>query len=243
MEAPPRPAPAAWAAELLAAHAAAGLLRRPRQRVSGSDRHATIDGRSVVVFSSNDYLGLAVHPAVREGVGSTGSRHLSGCYVAIAAPEDELAAFEGSATATVAPSGFAANLWVLQALGGDDCAVVSDERNHASIIDGCRLSRGNVEVYTHRDLDDLEDRLARTNRRPIIVSDTVFSMDGTVADVAGLNGGARQRISAVTGDLGERSPAALMTPLAPRGRPGPPCRTTPSARCSPSARSDPSSWR
>lgn len=149
----------------------------------------------MVVFSSNDYLGLAVHPAVRqaaaesamrEGVGSTGSRHLSGCHAAIDALEEELAAFEGSATATLAPSGFAANLSVLQALGGEDCAIFSDERNHASIIDGCRLSRGHVEVYAHRDLDDLEQRLARTNRRPIVVSDTVFSMDGTVADVAGL---------------------------------------------------------
>jgi 8-amino-7-oxononanoate synthase len=148
-----------------------------------------------VVLSGNDYLGLAAHPEVRaaaalaaqeSGAGATGSRHLSGCHAAIAALEEELAAFEGAATATLAPSGYAANLAVLQALGGPDAVVFSDERNHASIVDGCRLSRGRVEVFGHRDLDDLAARLRGAAGRPVIVSDTVFSMDGTVADVGGL---------------------------------------------------------
>jgi 8-amino-7-oxononanoate synthase len=148
-----------------------------------------------VVLSSNDYLGLAAHPGVRRaaaeaalalGVGSTGSRHLSGCHEEIAALEAELCAFEGAPAAVLAPSGYQANVSVLQALGDPDAVVLSDERNHASIIDGCRLSRAAVEVYRHADLDDLGRRLRTARGRPIVVSDTVFSMDGDVADVAGL---------------------------------------------------------
>src|SRR5205807_1695970 len=108
------------------------------------------------------------------------------CHEAIAALEAELCAFEGAPTATLAPSGYQANVAVLQALGGRDAVVLSDERNHASIVDGCRLARTAVEVYRHGDLDDLEARLRRAGGRPIVVSDTVFSMDGEVADVAGL---------------------------------------------------------
>jgi glycine C-acetyltransferase/8-amino-7-oxononanoate synthase len=154
-----------------------------------------VAGRPVVVLSSNDYLGLAAHPRVRRaaaeaalalGAGSTGSRHLSGCHEEIAALEAELSAFEGAPAATLAPSGYQANVAVLQALGGPDAVVLSDERNHASIVDGCRLSRSVVEVYRHADLDDLAARLRRAERRRIVVSDTVFSMDGDVADVGGL---------------------------------------------------------
>jgi glycine C-acetyltransferase/8-amino-7-oxononanoate synthase len=187
--------PLDWARARLAEDAAAGLLRSPRVRSGGSGPHAVVDGRRVVVLSGNDYLGLSVHPAVRaaaaaaaqeDGAGATGSRHLSGCHAAIATLEDELAAFEGAATATLAPSGYAANLAVLQALGGPDAVVFSDERNHASIVDGCRLSRARVEVFAHRDVSDLARRLGGVQGRAVIVSDTVFSMDGTVADVAAL---------------------------------------------------------
>jgi 8-amino-7-oxononanoate synthase len=194
-------APLLWARARLGDAAATGLLRTPRVRDGGSGPHAVVDGRRVVVLSGNDYLGLSVHPAVREaaaeaaremGAGATGSRHLSGCHAAITALEEELADFEGAAAATLAPSGYAANLAVLQALGGPDCVVFSDERNHASIVDGCRLSRARVEVFAHRDLDDLSRRLRRVEGRPVIVSDSVFSMDGTVADVGGLVSLARE---------------------------------------------------
>jgi len=160
-----------------------------------------VAGRPVVVLSSNDYLGLAADPRVRRaaadaalalGTGATGSRHLGGCHEEIAALEAEPCAFEGAPTATLAPSGYQANVAVLQALGGPDAVVLSDERNHASIIDGCRLSRAEVEVYRHADLDDLDDRLRRSRRRPVVVSDTVFSMHGDVAGVAGLLGLARR---------------------------------------------------
>src|SRR5947209_18991524 len=119
--------PLDWARARIADAEAAGLLRVPRTRAGGSGTHAVVEGRDVVVLSGNDYLGLAVHPAVRaaaaeaalaEGAGATGSRHLSGCHAAIELLEAELAAFEGVETATLAPSGYAANLPVLQALGG-----------------------------------------------------------------------------------------------------------------------------
>ena len=187
--------PAAWAEEVLLADLRAGLLRQPRIRHGGSAPRAEVDGRPVVVLSSNDYLGLSTHPAVRDaaaraarelGVGATGSRHLSGCHAAITELEGLVCAFEGSDAATLAPSGYAANVAALEALGGPDAVIFSDELNHASIIDGCRASRSRVEVYRHRDLDDLEARLREVPGRPVIVSDTVFSMEGAAADVRGL---------------------------------------------------------
>jgi 8-amino-7-oxononanoate synthase len=193
--------PLDWARARIAEAEAAGLLRAPRSRSGGSGTRAVVGGREVVVLSGNDYLGLAVHPAVRaaaaeaaraDGAGATGSRHLSGCHEAIGALEAELAGFEGVETATLAPSGYAANLAVLQTLGGGDAHVFSDARNHASIVDGCRLSRGRLSVFAHGDLEALERGLRSAEGRPVIVSDTVFSMDGTVADVAGLAGLARR---------------------------------------------------
>lgn len=193
--------PLEWARGRIAEAEGAGLLRSLRTREGGSGTSAVVGGRRVVVLSGNDYLGLAVHPLVRaaaadaareDGAGATGSRHLSGCHAAIGLLEAELAEFEGVAAATLAPSGYAANLAVLQALGGPDAHVFSDERNHASIIDGCRLSRGRVSVFAHGDLEGLERALRGAAGRPVIVSDSVFSMDGTVADVAGLAGLARR---------------------------------------------------
>jgi 8-amino-7-oxononanoate synthase len=160
-----------------------------------------VDGRAVVVFSSNDYLGLSVHPAVREaasraalelGVGATGSRHLSGGHGAIADLEEALAGFLSAGTATVAPSGYAANVAILETLGGPDATVLSDAGNHASLIDGCRASRSRVAVYRHLDSVDLEARLARAEGRPIIVTDSVFSMDGAAADLIALDRLARR---------------------------------------------------
>ncbi len=179
----------------------AGLLRRLRRREGGSEPRCDVDGRSVVVFSSNDYLGLSVHPAVREaasraaqelGVGATGSRHLSGGHRAIAELEDALATFLGAATATVAPSGYAANVAVLEALGGPDATILSDAGNHASLIDGCRASRSRVAVYGHLDCADAETRLAGAEGRPVIVTDSVFSMDGAAADLVCLDRLARR---------------------------------------------------
>lgn len=187
--------PARWADEVIEADRASDLLRTPRVRGGGSAIRGRIDGRNVIEFSSNDYLGLSVHPRVREaaaraardlGVGATGSRHLSGSHAAMLDLESRLAAFEGTETATLAPTGYAANVAVLEALGGPDAVVFSDALNHASIIDGCRASRSRVAVYAHRDAADLERRLAACDARPVIVSDGVFSSEGTLADVAAL---------------------------------------------------------
>ena len=195
------PPPLDWAEETLLADERAGLIRRLRRREGGSHPRCSVDGRPVVVFSSNDYLGLATHPEVREaasraalglGVGAGGSRHLSGGHAAIDDLEEALAGFLGAATATVAPSGYAANLAILEALGGPDATILSDAGNHASLIDGCRASRSRVAVYRHRDAADLEARLAVAAGRPIIVTDSVFSMDGATADLAALDRLARR---------------------------------------------------
>jgi 8-amino-7-oxononanoate synthase len=179
----------------LAKQEAAGLTRRLRPRSGGSDLHTSLGGRPAVVFSSNDYLGLAADHRVRqataaaalaEGMGATGSPLLSGYHEQTKALEAELCDFEDSPSATVISSGYQANVAVLQALGGPDAAIFSDQLNHASIIDACRLSRSQVEIYAHRDLDHLEAKLKTCAKRPVIVSDTVFSMDGVLADVGGL---------------------------------------------------------
>jgi 7-keto-8-aminopelargonate synthetase-like enzyme len=121
-----------------------------------------------------------------------GRGHLSGCHAAITDLEEALAGFVGAATATVAPSGYAANVALLEALGGPDASILSDAANHASLIDGCRASRSRVAVYRHRDLGDLEARLAEAEGRPIIVTDSVFSMEGAAADLVGLDRLARR---------------------------------------------------
>jgi 8-amino-7-oxononanoate synthase len=193
--------PLAWADATLLADRDAGLLRRLRRRDGGSTPRCAVDGRLVVIFSSNDYLGLSTHPAVQEaasraalthGVGATGSRHLAGCHRAIADLEEALAGFIGVPTATVAPSGYAANVATLEALGGPDATILSDAGNHASLIDGCRASRSQVAVYRHLDVADLEARLAGSPGRPIIVTDSVFSMDGAAADLVALDRLARR---------------------------------------------------
>ena len=181
-----------WAGGVIDADARRQRLRRPRVRADGNSVRGHVDGHPVVMFSSNDYLGLSVHPRVRDaaaraaqqhGVGATGSRHLSGSHAAMLELEKRLAAFEGTATATLAPTGYAANMAVLEALAGPDAVIFSDALNHASIIDGCRASRSRVEVYSHRDIGDLDARLQRCSARAVVVSDAVFSTEGSVADV------------------------------------------------------------
>ncbi len=154
------------------------------------------DGRVVVSFASNDYLGLTAHPRVvaaahealdRWGAGAGSARLIVGSRPVHSLLEAELAAWKQAPRAALFPTGFAANLGVLTAFGAPDVLVCSDELNHASIIDGCRLSRADVAIFRHRDLDHLAALLAgRGARRAIIVSDTVFSMDGDAADLDAL---------------------------------------------------------
>ena len=156
--------------------------------------------RALVGFAGNDYLGLAGHPDVRRaaaaaaarfGMGSRGSPLVCGHSTLHERLERELAALKGAEAAALFPSGFAANTGVLAALAGrPDAAVFSDALNHASIVDGCRLAaRGgaDVRVFRHLDLADLERRLEGCDRPlKLVVTDSVFSMDGDLADLRGL---------------------------------------------------------
>lgn len=185
-----------WVQAELGAIAAAGRWRELRS-FDAFGPEGVLGGRPVVSFASNDYLGLSAHPVVvaaardaaaRWGSGATASRLIVGSRPVHHELEAELADWRGTDAALVFPTGFAANLSVLTVLGGPDVTVFSDELNHASIIDGCRLGRARVERYAHNDLDELVHGLARASGRVIVVTDTVFSMDGDVARVAELLG-------------------------------------------------------
>jgi 8-amino-7-oxononanoate synthase len=180
---------AALAAELETLHAA-GLARRTRAVWSRQGAEVVLDGRPVVDFSSNDYLGLAGDPrvaraaaaALREhGTGAGAARLLSGNHPLHQALETELAALKGARAALLFPTGYAANVGAIPALVGRGDAVYSDALNHASLIDGCRLSRAERRVFPHLDVKALDAMLrqdARRFRRRLIVVDAVFSMDG-----------------------------------------------------------------
>jgi 8-amino-7-oxononanoate synthase len=171
----------------------AGRWRAPREFDAWGPR-GMLEGADVVSFASNDYLGLSAHPAVRAaahdalerwGTGAGASRLVTGSRPVHSELEDELAQWKGTEAAVCFPTGFAANLGVLSVLGGPGVRVFSDELNHASIIDGCRLSRAQVAVYRHRDLGHLEQMLASgaggAKMPSLVVTDSVFSMDGDVS--------------------------------------------------------------
>jgi 8-amino-7-oxononanoate synthase len=175
---------------------AAGLGRRVRTLQSASEPEVVLDGRRVLCLASNNYLGLAAHPEVvdaaaeaarRYGAGAGSARLVTGGLTVHDELEARLAAFKGAEAALLFSSGYLANLGTVAALVGPGDAVFSDALNHASIIDGCRLSRAGVHVYRHADAGHLEDRLAAWRRgapaaaRALVVTDSVFSMDGDVA--------------------------------------------------------------
>ena len=184
-----------WAAAEADEIRAAQRWREPRD-FDGGGPVGTIGAAPVVSFASNDYLGLSQHPAViaaahealdRWGAGSGSARLIVGSRPVHGELERALADWKHAARAALFPTGFAANLGVLTTFGAPGVVVCSDELNHASIIDGCRLSHANVEVYRHADLDHLDSLLEhRDGGRAVIVSDTVFSMDGDLADLDGL---------------------------------------------------------
>ena len=161
-----------------------------------------VDGRKVLMFTSNNYLGLATHPKIKQaaidaikkyGVGSDGSRLLSGNLKIHRAFEEVIARFKGGADAIVWPTGYSANISAVSALArplkvgpGDffslGTIILSDELNHASIIDGARMSKQKKIVFRHRDLADLESKLRwHRFRRKLVVTDSIFSMDGDIA--------------------------------------------------------------
>lgn len=186
----------AWSQTELLSLQAKGLARRLEPLESAQGPVIRVDGQSLINFSSNDYLGLANDAQVREaarvaleqfGVGTGSSRLVVGDTSEHQALEAELARFEGTEAALLFNSGYAANTAVLPALLGPHDIVFSDALNHASLIDGCRLSKARVVVYPHRDVVELE-RLLKVHqaRRRLIVTDTVFSMDGNRAPLRAL---------------------------------------------------------
>jgi 8-amino-7-oxononanoate synthase len=173
-----------------------GLDRRLRLVSGPQGPRVLLDGKPVLLLCSNNYLGLADHPRVREaaaeaamrwGVGAGSSRLVSGTMTIHRRLEERLAAFERTEACLLFGSGYLANVGVIGALAGRGGTVFSDELNHASIVDGCRLSRADVVVYRHRDVEHLEWSLSRHGARRnaqgtrLIVTDSVFSMDGEVA--------------------------------------------------------------
>jgi len=186
----------AFAAVELARRTAAGLLRHLRPVDGAQNTWVTVAGQRVLLLCSNNYLGLATHPAViaaaqraaaEYGVGAGASRLISGSMRLHHALEEELAALKGTQAALLFTSGYHANVGTLTALTGRDDVVFSDALNHASIIDGCRLSDAHVVVYPHCDLDALGRSLASTPaRRRFIVTESVFSMDGDTAPLTAL---------------------------------------------------------
>ncbi|MFZ5444032.1 MAG: 8-amino-7-oxononanoate synthase [Myxococcota bacterium] len=185
-----------WAEETLSALDAQHLRRRLEPLESPVGARVRVAGRELLSFSSNDYLGLATDADVvraaqgaltRHGLGSGASRLVVGDTAAHQSLERALARFEGAEAAVLFNSGYAANVGALSALFGPQDVLFSDALNHASLIDGCRLSRAKVVVYPHRDLEALEALVrAHPGRRRAVVTDTVFSMDGDRAPLRAL---------------------------------------------------------
>ena len=173
-------------------HEKRAVRRRLRPLDSGIGPRVLVDGRSVIQLCSNDYLGLAAHPAVTRaaadaaleyGAGAGSARLIVGTSAPHAALEHDIARLKQTEAALVLSSGYHANIGVLPVLTGAEDVIFSDELNHASLIDGCRLSRAAVRVYRHADAEHLARLLNEADgfRRRLIVTETVFGMDGDFA--------------------------------------------------------------
>lgn len=181
-----------WLDTEYAAIEQAGLRRHLRTVMSAPTGTINLDGRDVVLLGSNNYLGLSTHPAVIGaaveatqifGTGASGSRLISGNSELYTTLETNLAKMKGTEAALVFSSGYAANTSIIPVLAAEDDLILSDALNHASIIDGCRLSRASKKIYQHCDVEHLKTLLSEstTFRRKLIVTDGVFSMDGDIA--------------------------------------------------------------
>lgn len=203
------------------------LYRTLTELATGQSPEITIDGKRYILLGSNGYLGLSLDPrvvgAAREalgkyGTGSGGSRLVSGSTDLHRELEERIASFKSTESAIIFSSGYLANIGTISSLVGEGDTVYSDELNHASIIDGCRLSRADTRVYRHLDFGHLESLLkpdgARKGKR-LIITDTVFSMDGDLAYLPALVGlseryGCMLMVDEAhaTGVLGERGSGA-----------------------------------
>ena len=170
------------------------LFREINDRASSQGPKIKISGKEYVNFSSNDYLGLANHPYIinkvkktldNYGYGSAASRLLGGGSNFHRELEDRIARFKGTESALAFNSGYAANTGIIPAIAEKDDVIFSDELNHASIIDGCRLSRAKTLIYRHKDSLHLKDLIKKEKaKKKIVITDTVFSMDGDVAPLS-----------------------------------------------------------
>ncbi|MGD0868161.1 MAG: glycine C-acetyltransferase [Bryobacteraceae bacterium] len=177
---------------------AEGSYQRLRILESESAAESRFDGKQVINLASNNYLGLTTHPKLREaairavrdfGVGSGAVRTISGTMRIHMQLEERIAAFKNVEACVVFQSGFAANAGTVSAILGPDDHIISDELNHASIIDGCRLSRAKIHVFPHKDVAAAEKILAELDNTPghkLLITDGVFSMDGDIGALPGL---------------------------------------------------------
>ncbi len=175
----------------------AGLHRKLLPVSSGSAPKIMVDGKEVIMLASNDYLGFCSHPEIKKkaqdsiekwGAGSGAARLINGNLTLFDELEKRLAAFKNTEDALVFSTGYMANAGLLSALGTKEDIIYSDELNHASIIDGCRLSRATIKIYPHKNVKTLESFLKQESgyQNRIIVTDGVFSMDGDIAPVPDL---------------------------------------------------------
>jgi glycine C-acetyltransferase len=187
----------AWIEEEITRLQGQGLYNNIRTLSSPQGAWLEVDGERVLNFCSNNYLGLANHPRLRKaakvaidqmGIGPAAVRSIAGTTELHLELERKLAEFKGVEAALTFQSGFNANIAVIPALVGKSDVIFSDALNHASIIDGCRLSRATIVGYEHNNVDDLRRKIAETTEygRRLIISDGVFSMDGDIAPLPDL---------------------------------------------------------
>jgi 8-amino-7-oxononanoate synthase len=203
-----------WSQQLkqdLAGRQAAGRYRQQRTRVGEQGIHIELDGQSLLSFCSNDYLGLASHPALKkafidaaedEGVGAGAAHLLTGHSHYHQQLEQQLAEFMGQQRALLFSSGYQANMGVIDGLMARGDSIIQDKLNHASLLDGGRLSAAQQYRYQHNDITALERRLQQADdvKRRLIVTDGVFSMDGDMAALPDIMALANQYQSAVLVD-------------------------------------------
>ncbi|HYI93828.1 MAG TPA: glycine C-acetyltransferase [Bryobacteraceae bacterium] len=190
--------PLAYLGEQLTEWKEAGTFQKLRELESPCEPVSRFDGREVINLASNNYLGLANHPKLVEasieaarkyGAGSGAVRTISGTMSLHVALEERIAAFKNVEACVVFQSGFAANSGTVSAVLTPEDHIISDELNHASIIDGCRLSKAKIHVFAHRDVGAAEQRLqalAGAPGRKLLITDGVFSMDGDIGPLADL---------------------------------------------------------
>jgi len=192
---PPRPSLENALADDLGSIEAAGLWRELREIESAQEPSVVLRGREVLLFCSNNYLGLANHPEVvaaareataRYGASAASSRLISGHMRPHRELEEHIARWKSVEAALAFSTGYQANVGAINSLLGPDDVIVSDELNHASIIDAARLSRARIAVFRHNDVQQLEDRLREASgaRRVLVATESVFSMDGDTAPLA-----------------------------------------------------------